>query len=133
MTYFRLIHQYLKSIFYPQFPKSAIHCNMNPHIQSALPTPAIAHFVHSFWYLENEGEDSIHSTVLPNVMVDLVVLKTNTNKWQLMVRSIETKPYEVSIAGKIKIASFVSSASTKTPALRPTLWPTPDTNNWVCK
>jgi AraC-like DNA-binding protein len=67
-------------------------------IQSALPDPSIAHFVHSFWMLENKTGKDILSTVLPNGMVDMILVKINPKNWEIVMRGIDTIPSQVTIA-----------------------------------
>jgi AraC-like DNA-binding protein len=66
-------------------------------IKSNLPDHSISHFVHSFWMLENKSGKDIPSTVLPNGMVDITLLKMNSQKEELLVRGIETLPRQVTI------------------------------------
>jgi AraC-like DNA-binding protein len=66
-------------------------------IKSNLPDHSISHFVHSFWMLENKTGKDIPSTVLPNGMVDITLLKMNSQKEELLVRGIETLPRQVII------------------------------------
>jgi AraC-like DNA-binding protein len=66
-------------------------------IKSNLPDHSISHFVHSFWMLENKTGKDIPSTVLPNGMVDITLLKMNSQKEELLVRGIETLPRQVTI------------------------------------
>src|SRR4051812_12416719 len=70
---------------------------MNLNIKSSLPDSSVAHFVHSFWMLENKTGKDIASTVLPNGMVDLTVMKTASGKWEMLVRGIDTMPSQVTI------------------------------------
>ena len=67
-------------------------------LQSSLPDPSILHFVHSFWMLENNTGKDIPSTVLPNGMVDLIVIKINSVNWKTVLRGIDTMPGQVTIA-----------------------------------
>jgi AraC-like DNA-binding protein len=69
---------------------------MNLIIKSSLPEQSIAHFVHSFWMLENGTGEDVPATVLPNGMVDLIVLKVPTG-WEIVLRGIDTEPSQVSI------------------------------------
>ena len=59
-------------------------------IKSALPDNSISHFVHSFWMLENKTGKDIPSTVLPNGMVDMTLMKINSENWEMIVRGIDT-------------------------------------------
>lgn len=70
---------------------------MNLNISSSLPDNSIAHFVHSFWMLENQTGKDIPATVLPNGMVDLIVTKINSENWEIIIRGIDTLPSQVSI------------------------------------
>jgi AraC-like DNA-binding protein len=72
-------------------------------IKSALPDPSISHFVHSFWALENKTGKNIPSTVLPNGMVDLTMMKMKEGKWQLFLRGIDTMPNQIEIVAGSKI------------------------------
>ncbi|MEO8254650.1 MAG: AraC family transcriptional regulator, partial [Flavobacterium sp.] len=58
-------------------------------IKSALPENSISHFVHSFWMVENKGEE-IPLTLLPHGMVDLSLMKINSGEWKLSMRGIDT-------------------------------------------
>jgi len=51
-------------------------------IKSALPDNSISHFVHSFWMLVNKTGKDIPSTVLPNGMVDVTLMKMNSEHWK---------------------------------------------------
>lgn len=75
-------------------------------LQSSLPDNSISHFVHSFWMLENKTGKDIPSTVLPNGMVDMIVVKTNSANWEMVVRGIDTMPGQVNIAAGIKMFSI---------------------------
>src|SRR6478752_2339193 len=75
-------------------------------IKSALPDISISHFVHSFWMLENTTGKDIPSTVLPNGMVDLILIKTNSQNWEIVVRGIDTTPSQVTIAANTKMFSI---------------------------
>src|SRR6478752_10686738 len=75
-------------------------------IKSALPDISISHFVHSFWMLENTTGKDIPSTVLPNGMVDLILIKTNSQNWEIVVRGVDTLPSQVTIAANTKMFSI---------------------------
>jgi len=70
---------------------------MNLNIQSALPDKSISHFVHSFWFVENNTCEDVPSTVLPNGMVDLIVTKMNGGDLEIIIRGIDTMPSHVSV------------------------------------
>ena len=76
---------------------------MNLIIKSALPDNSIAHFVHSFWMLENKTGKDITSTILPNGMVDLTLMKVKGAGWKMFLRGIDTKPSQVIITADAKI------------------------------
>ena len=76
---------------------------MKLNIKSALPDKSISHFVHSFWMLENKTGKDIPSTILPNGMVDMTLMKMNSADWKMVVRGIDTEPSEVVIAKGTKI------------------------------
>lgn len=78
---------------------------MELNIKSALPDTSVSHFVHSFWMLENETGNDVPATVLPNGMVDLILIKTDTLDWEIVIRGIDTKPSEVKIAANTKMFS----------------------------
>lgn len=75
-------------------------------IQSALPDSSISHFVHSFWMLENKTGKDIPSTILPNGMVDLAVMKMNSDAWQKSIRGLDTIPSQVMIPANAKMFSI---------------------------
>jgi AraC-like DNA-binding protein len=75
-------------------------------IKSLLPDKSISHFVHSFWMLENKTGQDIPSTVLPNGMVDLILMKVNSQNWEMVVRGIDTLPGPVSILANTKMFSI---------------------------
>jgi AraC-like DNA-binding protein len=75
-------------------------------IKSALPDPSISHFVHSFWMLENKSGKDIPSTLLPNGMVDVTLIKIKSANWELVVRGIDTVPSEVIITADTNIFSI---------------------------
>jgi len=77
---------------------------MNLTIQSILPNNSIAHFVHSFWMLENKGE-VFPLTVLPHGMVDVSLMKTNSGKWKLSMRGIDTMFGKAKMPANTKIFS----------------------------
>jgi AraC-like DNA-binding protein len=79
---------------------------MNLTIKSALPDSSISHFVHSFWMLENKTGKDVPSTLLPNGMVDIVLMKINSTKWEMVVRGIDTVPSEVTIMTGTKMFSI---------------------------
>ncbi len=79
---------------------------MNLTIQSSLPDDSVSHFVHSFWMVENETGKDIPSTVLPNGMVDMILVKTNSANWEMVVRGIDTMPGRVTIAADTKMFSI---------------------------
>jgi AraC-like DNA-binding protein len=76
---------------------------MDLNIQSALPDPSISPFVHSFWMLENYTGKDINSIVLPNGMVDLTWMKTDSSGWSVFLRGIDTHPSHVIIKNGIRI------------------------------
>ena len=70
---------------------------MKLNIQSVLADNSISHFVHSFWMLKNKTGKDIPTTVLPNGMVDMTLMKINPGKWQIFLRGIDTEPSQVVI------------------------------------
>jgi AraC-like DNA-binding protein len=72
-------------------------------IKSALPHNSISHFVHSFWMLDNKTGKDIPSTILPNGMVDITLIKINSADWEMLLRGIDTKPAQVVIKKGTKI------------------------------
>jgi AraC-like DNA-binding protein len=76
---------------------------MKLNIQSAVPDNSISHFVHSFWMLENKTGKDIPSTILPNGMVDITLMKINSTNWKMLVRGIDTEPSQVIIKKGTKI------------------------------
>jgi AraC-like DNA-binding protein len=70
---------------------------MKLNIKSSLPDNSISHFVHSFWMLENKTGKDIPSTVLPNGMVDMTLMKMNSGNWEMLVRGINTMASQVNI------------------------------------
>ena len=70
---------------------------MKLNIQSALPDESISHFVHSFWMLENKTGKDIPSTILPNGMVDMTLIKIKSGDWEIFIRGIDTEPSQVVI------------------------------------
>ena len=75
-------------------------------IESSLPDNSISHFVHSFWMLENNTGKDIPSTVLPNGMADMILIKINSENWEMLVRGIDTMPSQVIIAADTKMFSI---------------------------
>jgi AraC-like DNA-binding protein len=75
------------------------------NIQSSLPDPSVSQFVHSFWMLENKTGKDIPSTILPNGMVDLTIVKTAAGHWETWVRGIDTKLSQVNITAGTRILS----------------------------
>ena len=80
---------------------------MKMTIKSALPDTSISLFVHSFWMLENKTGNDIPSTVLPNGMVDMTLMKMNAANWELSVRGIDTIPAKVTIKAETKMFASV--------------------------
>jgi AraC-like DNA-binding protein len=76
---------------------------MKLNIKSALPDKSISHFVHSFWMLENKTGKDLLTTVLPNGMVDMTLMKKNSGNWEMLVRGIDTELSEVIIEEGTKI------------------------------
>lgn len=75
-------------------------------IQSALPDSSISHFVHSFWMLENNTGNEIPSTILPNGMVDLAVMNSNSEGWKISIRGLDTVPSAINIPIGTKMFSI---------------------------
>jgi len=78
---------------------------MKLKIQSLLPEDSISHFVHSFWMVENKTGKDILGTILPNGMVDLTLMKMNSEDWEMSIRGLDTLPGQVNIAKDAKIFS----------------------------
>ncbi|WP_431243157.1 helix-turn-helix domain-containing protein [Flavobacterium sp. P21] len=78
---------------------------MNLTIQSLLPDDSISHFVHSFWMVENKSGKDIPGTILPNGMVDMTLMKMNSEEWEMSIRGLDTVPSQVNIAKDAKIFS----------------------------
>ena len=76
---------------------------MKLNITSSLPDPSIAHFVHSFWMLENKTGKDIPSTILPNGMVDMTLMKIASGNWEMFLRGIDTLPSQITILADTKI------------------------------
>src|SRR6478609_7647061 len=72
-------------------------------IQSALPDNSISHFVHSFWMLDNKTGKDIPSTILPNGMVDMTMMKMKSGNWELFLRGIDTGLSQIVIEKNTKI------------------------------
>jgi len=72
-------------------------------IQSALPDNSISHFVHSFWMLDNKTGKDIPSTILPNGMVDMTMMKMQSGNWELFLRGIDTELSQIVIEKNTKI------------------------------
>ena len=62
-----------------------------------LPDESISHLVHSFWLLENKTGKAISSTVLPNGMVDMTLMKPKEGNWEILLRGIDPMPSQVTI------------------------------------
>lgn len=77
--------------------------NMKLNIKSALPDPSVSPFVHSFWMMENKTGKDIPSTILPNGMVDLSVMKIGAGNWEIILRGIDTAPRHITIKAGTKI------------------------------
>jgi len=75
-------------------------------IKSSLPDNSISHFVHSFWMLENKTGKDVPSTLLPNGMVDVTLMKINSEDWDILVRGIDTVPGVVTIKAGTKMYSI---------------------------
>lgn len=75
-------------------------------IKSTLPDNSISHFVQSFWLLENKTGKDIPSTVLPNGMVDMSLMKVNSENWEMLVRGIDTMHSQVIIRAGVKMFSI---------------------------
>jgi len=75
-------------------------------IRSALPDHSISHFVHSFWMLENKTGKDFPATLLPNGMVDMALIKMNSENWEITVRGIDTMRSQVMITANTKMFSI---------------------------
>ncbi|WPO79648.1 AraC family transcriptional regulator [Flavobacterium sp. KACC 22761] len=78
---------------------------MKMTIQSFLPEDSISHFVHSFWMVENKSGKDIPGTILPNGMVDMTLMKMNSEDWEMSIRGLDTVTSQVNIAKDAKIFS----------------------------
>ncbi|KAF2333259.1 helix-turn-helix domain-containing protein [Flavobacterium daemonense] len=78
---------------------------MKLNIQSLLPDDSISHFVHSFWMVENETGNDVLGTILPNGMVDMTIMKVNSETWEMSIRGLDTVPSQVTIDKDVKIFS----------------------------
>ncbi|MBN9385729.1 MAG: helix-turn-helix transcriptional regulator [Chitinophagaceae bacterium] len=76
---------------------------MSITIRSADPDHSIAHFVQSFWMLENASDKDIPSTVLPDGIVDLILLRSGTEPFQTVLRGVDTQPSHVVLTPKVKM------------------------------
>lgn len=76
---------------------------MKLNIKSSLPDQSISHFVHSLWMLENNTGKDIPSTILPNGMVDMTLVKIFSGNWEMFIRGIDTMPSQVTIKADTKI------------------------------
>lgn len=79
---------------------------MHLTIKSALPDQSISHFVHSFWMVENKTGKDVPATVLPNGMTDLILTKTKSKTWEMVIRGIDTTPSQVTIPADTKMFSI---------------------------
>ncbi len=75
-------------------------------IESVLPDRSIAQFVHSFWMVENNTTKDVPSTVLPNGMADMILMKKGSGNWKIVMRGIDTIPGEVTITADTKLFSI---------------------------
>lgn len=75
-------------------------------ITSSLPDSSISHFVHSFWMLENTTGKDMTSTLLPNGMVDVTLIRMHSENWKTVVRGIDTIPSQVVIPADTKLFSI---------------------------
>lgn len=82
-------------------------------VKSVLPDSSIAHFVHSFWMLENNTAENIQTTLLPNGMVDINLMKVGAGHWKMMVRGIDTMPGQV----VVQAGTTMFAAGFKLPAV----------------
>jgi AraC-like DNA-binding protein len=72
-------------------------------IRSAYPDSSISHYVHSFWMLQNNTGKDLHTTLLPNGMVDVNLMKLGSGDWKMIVRGVDTMPGEVTIKAGSKM------------------------------
>ncbi|HEY4337849.1 MAG TPA: DUF6597 domain-containing transcriptional factor [Puia sp.] len=70
---------------------------MNIRLQTIAPDASIAHFVQSFWALENVSERDIEATILPDGMIDLFLHRPPGQPLQLELKGLDTEPSEVII------------------------------------
>lgn len=75
-------------------------------IKSVLPDNSISHFVHGFYMLENNTGKEIPSTLLPNGMVDMALIKTNSDNWKISIRGLDTTASEVLVTIDLKMFSI---------------------------
>jgi len=71
---------------------------MSIKIRSAAPEDPVAPFVQSFWMLENDSMNDIPSTVLPDGIVDLILFRSASDPFKMVLRGIDTEPSQVVIA-----------------------------------
>jgi len=70
----------------------------------ASPDKSISHLVQSFWMLENPSGQSVESTILPDGMIDLFVLRRSyTTPFETVLKGIETVPGPAIIPPGIKM------------------------------
>lgn len=76
---------------------------MSIKIRAGVPDDSTADLVQSFWMLENESEKDIASTVLPDGIVDLILSRSGTEPFQIVLRGVDTAPSQVVLAPKVKM------------------------------
>ncbi|WP_267404714.1 MULTISPECIES: AraC family transcriptional regulator [unclassified Chryseobacterium] len=67
------------------------------------PQPEISNFVESFWMLENHSEDPKEAILLPDGRVDLILSKSSSEPFHIVLLGIETLPEQIVIPAKTKM------------------------------
>jgi AraC-like DNA-binding protein len=67
------------------------------------PENMIGDFVQNFWMLENNSDENIEATVLPDGMIDLFIFKSGIQPLQVALSGLETQPSQVVLDAKTKI------------------------------
>ncbi len=76
---------------------------MSLHVKYASVDSSIAAFVQTFSMLENPSRDEIEATLLPDGMIDLLLIKVGNEQLRVVLRGIDTIHSQITIAPEMKL------------------------------
>jgi len=87
----------------------------NLSYQSAQPNQSLSDFVDSFWCMENQSDQTLETIGLPDGRIDLSIIQTRENPFEIRLLGLGTKQYE---QGIIPANSLTFVISFKLPAVQ---------------